>query len=139
MAMFWLILFAVLLVIEIFTMGLTTIWFAGGALIAALGAWIGFPLWLQIVLFVLVSVALLIFTRPITVKYFNKSRTRTNADRAIGEHAVVAEKIDNLLGVGRVMIKGVDWSARAEDDTKMYDVGQTVTVVRIEGVTAIVE
>ena len=139
MAMFWLILFAVLLVIEIFTMGLTTIWFAGGALIAALGAWLNFPLWLQIVLFIVISIILLVFTRPITVKYFNKSRTRTNADRAIGEQAIVSEKIDNLSGVGRVKIKGVDWSARSENEKNQFEVGETVTVLRIEGVTAIVE
>ena len=139
MAIFWLILFAVLLVIELMTMGLTTIWFAGGALLSALVAWIGGPLWLQIAVFVVVSVVLLIFTRPIAVQYFNKNRTSTNADRAIGEQAVVSEKIDNLNGTGRVKIKGVDWSARAAEDKQTFEIGETVTVDRIEGVKAIVK
>lgn len=139
MAIFWLILFAVLLVIELMTMGLTTIWFAGGALLSALIAWIGGPVWLQITVFVVVSVVLLIFTRPIAVKYFNKNRTNTNADRAIGEQAVVTERIDNLNGTGRVKIKGVDWSARAVEDEKIFEVDETVTVEKIEGVKAIVK
>ncbi len=139
MAVFWLIAFAVLLVIELMTMGLTTIWFAGGALLGALIAWIGGPIWLQVTVFIVVSVVLLIFTRPIAQKYFNKNRTHTNADRAIGEQAVVYEKIDNLNGTGRVRIKGVEWSARAKDDQKIYEVGETATVVHIEGVKVIVE
>lgn len=139
MAIFWLILFAIFLVVELFTMGLTTIWFAGGALITALIAWIGGPVWLQIVIFIVCSVLLLIFTRPIAVKYFNKSRTRTNADRAIGEHAVVTEKIDNLNGTGRASINGVDWRSRSQKDEIQFEIGQTVTVEKIEGVTAIVK
>lgn len=139
MAIFWLILFAVLLVIELVTMGLTTIWFAGGALLAALIAWIGGPLWLQITVFIVVSVLLLIFTRPIAMQYFNRNRTATNADRAIGEQAVVTEKVDNLNGSGRVKIKGVDWSARALEDEKTFEIGETVEVERIDGVKAIVK
>ena len=73
------------------------------------------------------------------MKYFNKSRTRTNADRAIGEQAIVSIRINNLAGEGRVNIKGVDWNARSENKENQFEVGQTVTVLRIEGVTAIVD
>lgn len=139
MEIFWLILFVAFLVIEFLTMGLATIWFAGGALLATIIAWIGGPVWLQIVVFILVSVLLLIFTRPIATRYFNKNRTRTNADRAIGEQAIVTEKIDNLTGAGRVKIKGVDWSAKAAEEDKTFEEGTVVSVKKIEGVKAIVE
>ena len=82
----WLIVFVACIVIEIITMGLTTIWFAGGALIAAVAAALNAPLWLQIVLFIAVSLALLYFTRPVAVKYFNKDRVRTNAESLVGKN-----------------------------------------------------
>ena len=91
----WLIIFVACIVIEIVTLGLTTIWFAGGALIAAVSAALGAPLWLQAVLFGAVSLALLYFTRPIAVKYFNKDRVKTNAESLVGKQAVV---ISQLLG-----------------------------------------
>ena len=68
---FWLILFVVLLIIEIFTMGLTTIWFAGGAIIAFVLSYIGFDLWVQIIAFLIVSTVLLVLTRPVAIKFFN--------------------------------------------------------------------
>lgn len=96
----WLIVFVACIVIEIITMGLTTIWFAGGALIAAVAAALNAPLWLQIVLFIAVSLALLYFTRPVAVKYFNKDRVRTNAESLVGKQAIVISEIDNLQGIG---------------------------------------
>lgn len=78
--MFWLILLIILLVVEAATLGLTTIWFAAGALIAGILALIGLPVWLQLLAFFVISLVLLIFTRPIAVKYFNKDRVRTNVE-----------------------------------------------------------
>ena len=78
---YWLVLFVILLIIEILTMGLTTIWFAAGALAAFLAGWLGFGLAVQIVVFLVVSVVLLLLTRPIAVKYFNQERQKTNAAR----------------------------------------------------------
>ena len=135
---FWLVLFVVLLVIEIATMGLTTIWFAGGALIASIAAMLGAPLPVQIVLFILVSVVLLIFTRPIATKYFNKGRTRTNAEGLIGQEAVVITEIDNLNGKGRVSVRGQEWTARTEDDSEVIATGEMVTIKAISGVKLIV-
>ena len=89
MTLIWLIIFAVLIIVELVTMGLTTIWFAGGAVIACVIAALGLPIWVQIIAFLIVSVALLYFTRPIAVKYFNKSRTRTNVESMVGKQAVV--------------------------------------------------
>ena len=76
----WLIIFIVLIVIELLTMGLTTIWFAGGALAALLMSVLGFGMPVQVVVFIIVSVLLLVLTRPIAVKYFNQNRQKTNVE-----------------------------------------------------------
>lgn len=80
---YWLAIFIVLLIIEIATMGLTTIWFAGGALLAFCAGLVGFGLGVQIGVFVIVSILLLLLTRPIAVKFFNQERQKTNAESLI--------------------------------------------------------
>ena len=82
-SLLWLVVLVVCIVIEIATMGLTTIWFAGGALVAAILAMLSVPFSVQVVSFILVSFILLLFTRPIAVKYFNKDRARTNVESLI--------------------------------------------------------
>ena len=139
MTMIWLIILVVLVVIELLTMGLTTIWFAGGALAATLAALIGLPLAIQIVLFLVVSGLLLFFTRPIAVKYFNKDRVRTNAESLVGRQAIVISEIDNLQGVGQVNVGGMEWSARTRDENVTLPVGAVVIVLAIDGVKLIVE
>ena len=121
----------VLLVVEIITLGLTTIWFAGGALAAFLAALAGGPLWLQIILFFAVSILLLIFTRPIAIKYMNKNVQKTNVDSLKGEKAVVIQTIDNLKGTGQVVIRGMEWSAKARED-KIIKEGTVVKVITVE-------
>lgn len=135
----WLIVFVACIVIEIITMGLTTIWFAGGALIAAVGAALNAPLWLQIVLFVLVSLVLLYFTRPIAVKYFNKDRVKTNAESLVGKQAIVISEIDNLQGIGQVTVGGQEWTARTVNEGITLPVGSVVIVRAISGVKLMVE
>lgn len=134
----WLVLLAVLIVIEIATLGLTTIWFAGGALTAFLASLLGGPVWLQIVLFLVVSVLLLIFTRPVAVKYMNKEVQKTNVDSIPGETGIVIQTIDNLKAQGQVMVKGMEWSARTKDG-KIIEEGKVVNVTAVEGVKLIVE
>jgi len=70
---FWLIAFVILLVIEIITLGLTTVWFALGAIAAFLAAYVGTSILVQIIVFLVVSIALLIVTRPIVMKHFNQN------------------------------------------------------------------
>lgn len=136
---FWLILFVVLLIIEIFTMGLTTVWFAGGALVAFVLAFVGLGLPVQIIVFLLVSILLLVLTRPIAIQFFNKERQKTNADRLIGQKAVVLETIDTLHSTGRVEINGMEWSAKAEDTVAVIEAGAVVSVEGIQGVKLIVK
>ena len=136
---FWLILLIILVAVEIATMGLTTIWFAGGAFVAIIAAAFNAPLYVQITLFLIVSVVLLLFTRPIAMKYFNKDRIRTNAESLIGRQAVVTEEIDNLPATGSVSINGQEWTARCVMDGIKIPKGTVVIIRAISGVKLIVE
>lgn len=132
------------LLLEALTMGLTTIWFAAGAFVAAAVALFGCPFSVQIVAFVVVSVLCLVFTRPIAKRFLNDKTEKTNADSVIGCTGVVTEDIDNLLAKGQVLVKGQYWTARAEEDGKFIKEGSIiregakVTVKKISGVTLIV-
>lgn len=134
---FWLIVVAVMLVIEIFTMGLTTIWFSIGAAISAVASGLGAPLWLQIVLFCVVSVVIMLLIRPFALKVVNGERTKTNVDELAGEQAVVIEEIDNQKEKGSVRLRGVEWMARSTDGT-IIAVDEVVTVDSVSGVKLIV-
>ena len=138
MMIFWLVVLIVTIVIELVTMGLTSIWFAGGALVAVIAAALHMPLAVQIALFLLVSLLLLFFTRPIAVKYFNKDRVRTNVEGLVGRQAIVISEIGNLQGIGQVTVGGQEWSARSHDDKLKLPVGAVVDVVAINGVKLIV-
>lgn len=134
----WLAALIVLLIVELLTMGLTTIWFAGGALIALIAALCGAPLWLQIVLFIVVSIVLLLVTRPIAMKYWNKDRIKTNAESLIGQTALVTEEIDNLKANGVVTVNGNEWTARSADN-RLIPKDAVVIIKEIQGVKLLVE
>ncbi len=136
---FWLVALVLFILIEIATMGLTTIWFAGGALLAVIASALGLPLVVQIVLFFAVSFVLLYFTRPMAVKYFNKDRVKTNAESLVGRQAIVISEIDNLQGIGQVTVGGMEWSARTAEAGVRLDVGSVVNIIAINGVKLIVE
>ena len=135
---YWLAIFIVLLVIEIITMGLTTIWFAGGALMALAAGLLGFGNTVQIVVFVVVSALLLILTRPLAVKYFNQERLKTNAESLIGQRALVIEDIDTLEARGRVEIIGQEWAAKTDEPDGKLAKNTVVVVNGIQGVKLIV-
>jgi membrane protein implicated in regulation of membrane protease activity len=136
--MVWLILLAVLLLIEIITLGLTTIWFAGGALVAFIVSLFYDNLLLEIILFIVVALVLLYFTRPYVVKYFNPKRIKTNYEALIGKEALVTIGIDNLLGQGQVIVGGQEWTARSSDGSKI-EAGEKVVIKEISGVKLIVK
>ncbi len=135
---FWLFIVIVMAVIEIITLGLTTIWFAGGALVAFIASLLGAGIVVQIVLFIAVSVVLLAVTRPLAVKFLNKDRVKTNAESLIGKLAVVKQEIDNLNARGLVSVNGQEWTARAVDD-KTIPQDATVEIVEISGVKLLVK
>ena len=134
----WLVILVVLVLAELLTMGLTTIWFAGGALVGCIMAYFGAPLLAQIIVALVVSLVLLFFTRPIAVKYFNKDRVRTNAEGLIGHVAVVIGEVNNLKGIGQVNVGGQEWSARSAVDTEIIAPGTVVEILSISGVKLIV-
>ena len=138
-AIMWMAFLIICLVVELITVGLTTIWLAGGALVAFILAAVGADLWIQLVAFFVVSFVLIFFTRPIAVKYFNPRRTRTNSEELIGEIIKVTRRIDNRSAEGTALAKGLEWSARAVSDDMIIEKDTLVKVIRIEGVKLIVE
>ena len=136
---FWRGAFGVLLLIEILTLGLTTIWFAVGALAAFLLALVQVPLMIQIVVFIVVSVVMLVFTRPIMTKYLNKKTTKTNAESLVGRKARVLIPINNLKSEGQVMVNGMEWTARSTKDEVTFQKDEMVRIAGISGVKLIVE
>lgn len=139
MGIMWLVILVLLILIEFATMGLTTVWFAGGALVAAVIAALNGPIWAQVAAFVVVSLLLLIFTRPIAVKYFNVDRTKTNTESLIGKQAIVTERIDNLKATGTAAINGQEWTARSAFQDVDIEEGAVVIIKEIQGVKLIVE
>lgn len=135
---YWLAIFIVLLIIEIATMGLTTIWFAGGALIAFGAGLVGFGLGVQVGTFIVVSLLLLLLTRPLAVKYFNQERQKTNAESLIGQRALVTEDIDTIKAKGQVEIRGQIWSAKTDEPDGTIPKNTVVVVNGIQGVKLIV-
>lgn len=138
-AFIWLAVIVICLIIEAVTLGLTTIWFAGGALIAFIASLFRVPIAIQFFLFFIVSLALLFLTRPIAIKYFNKDRIKTNVDTLIGKQAVVISEINNLKGEGTVILEGKEWTARNNAKHEILEDGMVVKILRIEGVKLIVE
>ena len=134
---FWAVAVIAFVILELATVGLASIWFALGALCALIAALLGAPVWLQVVWFVIVSVATLLLTRPLARKYINSKTMATNADRVIGGKAVVKERIDELAGTGAVLADGKMWTARTADGS-VAEPGDIVTVLEIRGVRLIV-
>lgn len=134
----WLIFFLVLIVIEIHTMALTTIWFAGGALIAFLLSLFGVGVVPQLVVFVVVSFVLLFLTRPWAARFLNKRTVKTNVESLIGQEARVTVEVNNRLETGTVVVNGMEWTARAADAGAVYPVETSVLIQKIQGVKLIV-
>ena len=133
----WVALLILFLVAEGATAAVTTIWFAVGSVVALIAALLGADVWVQIVLFAVVSVACLMALRPVLRKYLDPKKVKTNVDALIGTQGLVLEKIDNISGQGRVKLGGMEWSARSENGENI-EKDAVVTVVRIEGVKVFV-
>ena len=132
----WLVITVMLVIIEIASSNLVTVWFAGGAFAAMLAAMFRLSLWVQLALFAFVTTALLISTRPLVAKIMAK-KTPTNSDRVIGMTGVVTEEIDNLRETGAVRTDGKVWSARSAEGV-IIPAGAKVSIHEIRGVKVIV-
>lgn len=137
-AYYWFAVAAVLMMIEIATLGLTTIWFAAGALIAGFLHIAGFGIWVQITAFVVVALLLLCLTRPWASRYLNSQTKKTNVDSLIGEICLTTADIDNLKGCGQVVVRGQEWTARSVDGNTIKE-GTKVKIAAISGVKLMVE
>lgn len=133
----WLILIIILVIIEAGTVSLTTIWLAGGALVALIFSLLSLPIASQIVVFLLISIILIVFTRPVVVKYLKVGGHRTNTDSLVGKSGIVIMDITEHK-TGQVKIKGQIWTATAESEDLISE-GTEVVIIAIEGVKLIVK
>lgn len=139
LSIYWLIFMAILLVIEICTLGLTTIWFAGGALVATIASLFGLNFWIQVVLFIVTSSLLLIFTRPWAMKYLNGHWTKTNYEGLIGKVIKITETVDNFNQSGAAIVNGQEWTVRTQEEGVILQPGEKAQIVNIHGVKLIVK
>lgn len=135
----WLIILVTLLMFEASTVGLTTIWFAGGALIAAIASGLGAGVLVQWILFLGISLILLILTRPLAVRYMNREVQKTNVNSLIGKKAIVIQTINNLEQTGQVRINDIEWMARTSSDGVTIPEQAIVTIEDVQGVKLIVK
>lgn len=135
---FWLAALVIFVVIELATMALTTIWFAGGALAAFVLSLLHFSMEVQLVAFVIVSFVLLFGTRPFAAKYINRTTVKTNVEGLIGKTARITAEVDNEKGTGTAVVNGQEWTARAEKDEDVYPLDTLVKIKEVRGVKLIV-
>lgn len=138
MIILWACLFVAFLIIELATAGLATIWFCGGAIIALIMAAFNLPVWSQVAVFAVLSIVLLILTRPIVKKLKSKKVAPMNTERVLGRKSIVIDDIDGLSGNGSVKIDGIIWSAISENDDTVILKGTKVIVKKVDGVKVVV-
>lgn len=127
----WLVAAIIFLIIEALSVQLISIWLAGGAIVAMVLALLNVNFWIQVLVFAIVSLLLIILTRPLVKRILSKNVEATNADRSIGKEAAVTSEINNVLGKGQVNLAGQIWSARSSDDSVINE-GETVIVEKID-------
>jgi len=135
-SLFWLIVFIGLVVIELLTVGLVSVWFATGAVAAFITSYFTNNAYIQTSIFVVISIISLIITRPILKKYFNKDIVKTNVNKLIGETAIVIEELSKT-NIGKVKVDGQIWSALNSEKGKIR-IDSEVEILSIEGVKLIV-
>jgi membrane protein implicated in regulation of membrane protease activity len=136
-AIIWTILAIGLAIVEALTFGLTTIWFAAGALIALLFNWLGFNVYIQVVAFIVSSIGLLLLTRPFVVNYMKVGNVKTNVDSLVGKRAIVMKTISEH-SFGQVKLAGQMWTAKSQNGKAIVE-GSEVVVDSIEGVKLVVK
>lgn len=133
----WLGIMIVLLLIEAATVGLTTIWFAAGALVAMILCALGIGVFGQWAVFFIVSLVLLYFTRPFALKWMTPHKLRTNYENAVDKTVRITERVDNIAGTGAAVLNGQEWTVRMQQDDVTLEQGELATVAAVEGVKLI--
>ena len=137
-AVIWGVLLLLFVLSEAATVILVSVWFMAGSLVALVVTLLGGPVWLQVLLFFLVSIAALALLRPLLKKYIRPRITATNADALVGKTGVVTEAIDNLRDTGCVRVAGVLWSARSAGGEEI-PLSSVVVVRKVESAKLIVD
>lgn len=139
MTIIWLVVAIVLGVVELMTLGLISIWFAIGAVAAMLASIAGGNIWTQLIVFIVVSGAILFSVRPIAARYINSNVKKTNIDALVGRKLIAKTDIDNLKGIGKVDMDGSTWLAVSTDDNVTIHAGEEVVITKVVGAKLIVE
>ena len=140
MTIFWLIVAAIMFIGEMVCPIFFMFWFAIGAIIALITSLITSNIVVQVGVFLVVSIILTIFTKPLTNKFFkNKTKDELNMNGIVGKNAIVTKNINNLNGNGEVKISGEIWSALSESEDTIISPGTKVVVVKVDGVKLIVK
>lgn len=134
----WIVLILLFIIIESFTMQLISIWFTVGAFVAGIAYLLGASVGVQAAIFFVVSILLMVVTRPMAKKLLKNSGAKTNKDRIIDEIGIVTETIDNINAKGQIKVKSETWSAR-NIGNEIIEAGTEVKIISIEGVKAMVE
>ena len=136
-AITWLVLTVLFLIAEAATVTVISLWFAAGSLAAMAMALAGGGIWLQALVFLVVSAAALTALRPLVRKYLTPKLTATNIDSVIGAIGIVTSPIDNIAAAGQIKLNGMEWSARSTSGAPI-ETGTKVRVDKIEGVKVFV-
>ena len=136
-AIIWLVLTVVFLIAEASTVTVISLWFAAGSLVAMAMALLGGAIWMQVLVFLLVSAIALTALRPLVQKYLTPKLTATNIDSVIGSVGIVSATIDNVGAIGQVKLNGMEWTARSTSGDAI-ETGTKVRVDKIEGVKVFV-
>ena len=136
-AIIWLVLMVICLVVEALTVSMVTLWFAAGAVVALLLSLLHLQVWVQVVLFFVVSGVLLACLRPMVRRHVAPKIVPTNVDAIVGTRGIVTAEIDNVCAAGQVKVNGMEWSARSTTG-EIIPEGTLIRVERIEGVKAFV-
>jgi membrane protein implicated in regulation of membrane protease activity len=140
-AIFWLVVMVLFLILEMVTISLVSIWFVGGSLAAFLVSFVVNELWIEVLVFLGVSLLLLFLLRPMARKFGvkQKDQIRSGAQALVGKRAVVTEHIDNLHAKGAVQVNGQFWSAKSLDDDTTIRKDSVVIIKEVDGVRLVVE
>ena len=138
MGLVWLIGIIVFMVLEGVSYQIVSVWFAAGAMGGLLAYVCGAPVWLQIAIFIVLSLVMLAALRPISVRLLGKHKIRTNADSLVGKSVLITQDVDNIKGTGQGKIDGMTWTVRSETGETIPS-GEVAKILKIEGVKLIVE
>lgn len=125
------------IIIEVLTDQLVSIWFVPAAIVSTILDFCNVGIIWQVLVFLIVSAAGIVFAKIFLPKLSTSEVLKNNIEAIIGEKCIVVEKIDNFAGCGQVKIKGQIWSARGVDEDSIFEEGEILHVVAIEGVKVI--